>query len=119
MTIFNTPSENLQPENNANLSPKEQESRAMGELLGRLLHSELPDAIDIVMLGPSSATAESPGFGFACFAARLFSEVGASRIRSIAASHEMDLIRLSNTGTFWARFPRFYAFWAYSDKTER
>lgn len=105
MTIFNTPSENLQPENNANLSPKEQESRAMGELLGRLLHSELPDAIDIVMLGPSSATAESPGFGFACFAARLFSEVGASRIRSIAASHEMDLIRLSNTGTFWARFP--------------
>ena len=105
MTIFNTPQENIQPENKAPLSPKEQESNAMGDLLANMLRSELPDAIDIVMLGPSSAEQDAPGLGFACFAARLFADVGASRIRSIAAAHDMDIIRLTNTGTFWARFP--------------
>ena len=105
MALFNTSSENVQPENNNQLSPKEQESRAMGELLNSFLQTELPDAIDIVMLGPSEANEGSPGRGFAHFAARLFSDVGASRIRSIAASHDIDVIRLTNTGTFWIRFP--------------
>ena len=105
MTTFNTPQENTPAENNVPQSPKEQESSAMAELLTSMLRSELPDAIDIVMLGPSSAEQGAPGLGFACFAARLFADVGASRIRSIAAAHDIDVIRLTNTGTFWVRFP--------------
>ena len=105
MALFNTPSENSQSENNMQLSPKEQESHAMSELLSRFLQAELPDVIDIVMLGPSEVEEGSNGIGFARFAARLFSDVGASRIRSIAASHDVDVIRLSNTGTFWVRLP--------------
>lgn len=103
MSLFPRQSHNA-PSANA-VPSKEQESLAMEQLLASLLSAELPDAIDLVMLGPSTSDGTEPGFGFACYAARLFADVGASQIRSIAASHDVDIIRLSNTGTFWARFP--------------
>ncbi|MBQ9022090.1 MAG: tetratricopeptide repeat protein [Eggerthellaceae bacterium] len=109
MSLFDSfdgksPSENPQ-QANTQLSAKELESDAMGKLLSSLLSTELPDAIDLIMLGPSSASGTEPGQGFALYAARLFSNIGASRIRTIAASYDIDVIRLSNTKTFWVRFP--------------
>ncbi len=83
---------------------KEEEIEAMDDLLGKLTASELPDAIDMIMLGPSATDDKQPGIGFARYAARLFAEVGASRIRSIAAANDLSVIRLSGTGMFWMRF---------------
>lgn len=84
---------------------KEEEVRAMDELLGKLTSMELPDAIDTIMLGPSDSDEVLPATGFARYAARLFSQVGATHIRQIAATNELSVIRLSGTGTFWIRLP--------------
>lgn len=105
MSLFSKQPNNAMPNNGAESSLKEQEILAMEKLLGSLLNAELPDAIDLIMLGPSTSEGTEPGRGFACYAARLFADVGASRVRGIAASYDVDVIRLSNTGTFWARFP--------------
>ena len=83
---------------------KELEASFMSDLLSKLVGMNLPDAIDIIMLGPSESEAGQPGYGFARYAARLFAEVGASRIRDIAVSHDLEVVRLSGPGTFWVRF---------------
>ena len=79
--------------------------RRMDEVLASFLEAPLPDAVEGVMFRVSMAEPNDGSVSnFERFAARLFTEIGATDLRPIAVEHPLELRRLGLTGMFWTSF---------------
>lgn len=69
----------------------------VADILDTLLESSYPDALDALVYrgGKEGAT------GFERYASRSLAQAGAELVRPIAATHDIDIRRLSSTGLFW------------------
>ena len=76
----------------------------MSQLLERFTTLKLPDAIDAILLGVDDLEQGSIDAALARYASRLLGQLGASRMRDIAVSHDVDAGRLGSTDLFWLRF---------------
>ena len=76
----------------------------MSQLLERFTTLQLPDAIDAVLLGTDDMEPGTADAALSRYASRLIGDLGAARMRDIAAAHEVGAGRLSNTDLFWLRF---------------
>lgn len=69
----------------------------VADILDTLLESSYPDALDaLVYRGGKEGTS-----GFERYASRSLAQAGAELVRPIAATHDIDIRRLSSTGLFW------------------
>lgn len=74
----------------------------VGDVLDDLLSAPYPDALDALVFRGGREGAS----GFERFAARSLADAGAEYVRPIAATHEVDLRRLSATGLFWTGYDK-------------
>ena len=75
----------------------------MHELLERFTTMNLPDAIDSILLKMYDDEPGSSANAFERYAARMLSEIGASRLREVAQTKHINAVRLSATDLFWLR----------------
>lgn len=69
----------------------------VADILDTLLESSYPDALDaLVYRGGKDGSS-----GFERYASRSLAQAGAELVRPIAATHDVDIRRLSSTGLFW------------------
>ena len=70
---------------------------AVADILDTLLESSYPDALDALVYRGGKEGAS----GFERYASRSLAQAGAEFVRPIAATHDIDIRRLSSTGLFW------------------
>ena len=69
----------------------------VADILDTLLESSYPDALDALVYRGGKEGAS----GFERYASRSLAQAGAEFVRPIAATHDIDIRRLSSTGLFW------------------
>lgn len=69
----------------------------IADILDTLLESSYPDALDALVYRGGKEGAS----GFERYASRSLAQAGAELVRPIAATHDIDIRRLSSTGLFW------------------
>lgn len=69
----------------------------VADILDTLLESSYPDALDALVYRGGKEGAS----GFERYASRSLAQAGAELVRPIAATHDIDIRRLSSTGLFW------------------
>ena len=69
----------------------------VADILDTLLESSYPDALDALVYRGGKEDAS----GFERYASRSLAQAGAELVRPIAATHDIDIRRLSSTGLFW------------------
>lgn len=69
----------------------------VADILDTLLESSYPDALDALVYRGGKEGAS----GFERYASRSLAQAGAEFVRPIAATHDVDIRRLSSTGLFW------------------
>lgn len=69
----------------------------VADILDTLLESSYPDALDALVYRGGKGGAS----GFERYASRSLAQAGAELVRPIAATHDIDIRRLSSTGLFW------------------
>ena len=69
----------------------------VADILDTLLESSYPDALDALVYRGGKEGAS----GFERYASRSLTQSGAEFVRPIAATHDIDIRRLSSTGLFW------------------
>ncbi len=69
----------------------------VADILDTLLESSYPDALDALVYRGGKEDAS----GFERYASRSLAQAGAEFVRPIAATHDIDIRRLSSTGLFW------------------
>lgn len=69
----------------------------VADILDTLLESSYPDALDALAYRGGKEGAS----GFERYASRSLAQAGAEFVRPIAATHDIDIRRLSSTGLFW------------------
>ena len=80
-------------------------TKTVEEVLDRFAGRNLPDAVDELLFRISMADPEEGAIaGFERYAARLFSEAGASAIRTLFVDRSVEINRLKSTNLFWVNF---------------
>ena len=69
----------------------------VADILDTLLESSYPDALDALVYRGGKEGAS----GFERYVSRSLAQAGAELVRPIAATHDIDIRRLSSTGLFW------------------
>lgn len=69
----------------------------VADILDTLLESSYPDALDALVYRGGKEGAS----GFERYASRSLAQAGVELVRPIAATHDIDIRRLSSTGLFW------------------